>query len=469
MSLPKGVVFWLLIFGLAFAGCQTLPTSTPAPDEAFATPTQRPILVLQPTFTPTFPVAEEALKGVRVTFWHPWVGPMERQFQQLAEDFSRENSWGIQVTVHSAGSSMALADWVEQGHPNGEIAQGVVAPPTTLLYWYEHDNRLRSLDEWLTSTQWGLSEAQRAEIPLVFWQSDQISGQQVGFPAQRGARLLIYNLTWATELGFNAPPQTAEEWREQACAAAQANRRDATLDNDGTGGWLVDNDPLTALAWMRAFGLHGEFQSEDSTWNFNQPSALQAWQFLREMLDAGCAWVGRDPTPYAYFATRRALFYSGDVLDLLPQMQALRRLGVQDVWSARPFPGTAKPLVLVSGLSYGVMRTTPAQELATWLFIRWLSLPEQQARLVEAGGGLPMGPSTAALLESYRSAHPQWGESLAFIPIAQMPPNTPNWRQAQWVVQDAFAQALQSTTPREALPEILAELDATLAEIARGR
>ncbi|MCX8024518.1 MAG: extracellular solute-binding protein, partial [Thermanaerothrix sp.] len=194
----------------------------------------------------------------------------------------------------------------------------------------------------------------------------------------------------------------------------------------------------------------------------------EAWSFLRDLVDEGCAWVGRDPAPYNYFAQRRALFYSGELLDLAAQRAAMQRNSSQDVWTVRPYPGKSKPLVLVSGLSYGILRSTPEQELATWLFIRWLQAPEQQAVLVRAGGGYPMGPSTVARLEDYRAVNPQWGEALTFIPIAQIPPNTPNWRQAQWVVQDAFAQALQSTTPRTALPDILTELDATLADVAGG-
>ncbi|WP_299025696.1 extracellular solute-binding protein [uncultured Thermanaerothrix sp.] len=453
---------WLLVACQVRPQPETSPTLTP-----HSGPTPRSTQALMAaTETPALPAV--ALQGVRVNFWHPWVGALEIALSDLALRFNHENPWGIEVKVDSAGSSMVLADWVESGHPEGEIAHGVVAPPATLLTWYVRDKRMRPLNDWLNDGEWGLSEARRAEIPLVFWQSDQVDGWQIGLPAQRSATVLFYNLTWAAELGFHAPPQTPEEWRDQACAAAAANRRDADRTNDGTGGWLVNTDPLTALAWLRAFGLRNEFDATNRAWRFNQPEALEAWGFLRDLIEDGCAWVGRDPSPYAYFAQRRALFYSGDVLDLPSQQQAMARRDSADVWTVRPYPGRDKPLVIVSGLSYGVLRSTPAQELATWLFIRWLDEPEQHATLVRAGGGYPMGPSAVAWLEDYRAENPQWGGTLALIPIAQIPPNTPAWRQAQWVVQDAFAQVLQGTTPRGALPDVLAELDATLAEVAQG-
>jgi ABC-type glycerol-3-phosphate transport system substrate-binding protein len=460
----------ILIVGLVWlmAACQVAPRPETTPDlSPLSTPTQRATQSPRwPTETPAWSAA--ALHGVEVNLWHPWVGELEATLSNLASQFNRENPWAIEVNVVSAGSSMVLADWVEQGHPDGLVAQGVVAPSATLLTWHMRDGRMRLLNDWLNDGEWGLSEARRAEIPLVFWQSDQVDGWQIGLPALRSANVLYYNLTWAAELGFHAPPQTLEEWRAQACAAAAANRRDADRTNDGTGGWLVATDPLTALAWLRAFGLRDEFDPAGGGWHFNQPTALEAWAFLRDLVDEGCAWVGREPTPYDYFAQRRALFYSGEVLDLMAQREAMQRNHSQDVWTVRPYPGKNKPLVLVSGLSYGILRSTPEQELATWLFIRWLQAPQPQAALVRAGGGYPMGPSTLAYLEDYRAENPQWGEALTFIPIAQIPPNTPAWRQAQWVVQDAFAQALQGTTPRTALPDILAELDTTLADVARG-
>ncbi len=52
----------------------------------------------------------------------------------------------------------------------------------------------------------------------------------------QSAQVMFYNNTWASELGFDAAPQTADEFKEQACAAAAANDADDTPDNDGTGG-----------------------------------------------------------------------------------------------------------------------------------------------------------------------------------------------------------------------------------------
>ena len=61
-----------------------------------------------------------------------------------------------------------------------------------------------------------------------------------GGPAQRSARVIFYNQTWARELGFNAPPSTADDFREQACKANASFRSNEDPKDDALGGWLVD-------------------------------------------------------------------------------------------------------------------------------------------------------------------------------------------------------------------------------------
>ena len=48
------------------------------------------------------------------------------------------------------------------------------------------------------------------------------------------------------ELGFNNPPQNHEDFLLQSCKAQKANLKDASRENNGTGGWLVTNDAAIA-------------------------------------------------------------------------------------------------------------------------------------------------------------------------------------------------------------------------------
>jgi len=458
---------------LALSACQTAPktpvgdfSNTP-PFKATATDSLAPTAAVTaiPTTIPEYLVSPDQLDGLQIHFWHPWSGELSQQVDLLVDQFNQTNEWGIHVIVRKIGSSMALVHAVELAADSQELPQVVVAPSEHLLTWLEHDRLILPLDPLIDDPWWGLSDQQRAEISLVFWLQDQSQDGQAGIPAQRSARVIVYNQSWARELGFDAPPRTVDEFRAQACAAGQALLTDNDYRNDGMGGWIVDTDGLTIYSWLRSFETDPIFQGQPVEFVFDQPQAEQAFTFLRGLLDNGCAWHARNPTPQVYFYNRQALMYSASLLDLPIQVRMQAQSSSQDEWVILPFPGDPRPTLVVSGQSYGILRSTPVTEAASWLFVRWLSLPENQARLLKAGGGLPISISAASLAEETMREIPQWASVVSWIPFAQPAPQTPGWRVARHVLEDAAWQSMQSHVPPEQIPEILEELDATIAEV----
>jgi len=463
---------WLvmLVFGLLLGACS--PILPPQVDEATpqttrtraVLPTLIPTAAPQPEQTAT-PDALDDLRGLEIRLLHPWTGSLAAALENAVRDFNQGNEWGIRVRAESSGSSMVLAQRMENSPSAEPIADLIIAPSENLLFWHAHGNRIRPLNDFLLDPRWGLSEARRADYPLAFWQQDQAEGQQLGIPALRTARVFFYNLSWASELGFSRPPETLDEFRQHACTAARANNTDRTGSNDGTGGWMVDTDGWTIYAWLKSFGLNNPLRGEPVRLSFNHPQTLQAGEFLRGMVDEGCAFFGRIP-PEEAFATRRALYFSASLLDIPVLTATLQRLGSQDVWMALPFPVSDRPVVVVGGLSYGILRSQPERELAAWLFIRWMTQPEVQAALLQSGGGLPLGAASANLAqEDMRQKYPAWGTALQWIPIAQPLPVSGEWRFARFILEDAFWQALQYYVPPEQIPAVLNQIDPTLREV----
>lgn len=473
-GLLREILPLVLLAANFLAACQSSPA--PVESETQKSPTSAQVVTatprstvrppIDPTATQSLRIPAEQLEGLQIQFWHPWAGEISREIDLLVDQFNQTNEWGIHVTVHRSGSSMALVQEVDRSAAGGEVLPQVVAAPSEhLLTWLERDQIILPLDSLVSDPVWGLDEKQRAEIALVFWLQDQSHDRQAGIPVQRSAQVLVYNQTWARELGFSTPPQTTETFREQACAAAQALRSDRDPGNDGMGGWILDTDGLTVYSWLKSFELESVVQGDPPVFVFNQPPALQALTYLRGLMDDGCAWIARDPAPYNYFANRQALFYSASLLDLPLQVSAQVRAASQDEWTLLPFPGHPRPTLVVSGLSYGVLRSSETAELAGWLFVRWMSLAENQARILTAGGGLPVSVSAASLAAKDMNKIPQWASVNAWIPIAQPAPQSSGWRVARHVLEDAARQAMQSYISPEQFTEILAELDATIAEV----
>jgi ABC-type glycerol-3-phosphate transport system substrate-binding protein len=118
------------------------------------------------------------------------------------------------------------------------------------------------LESYVVDPVYGLGSGEVSDFPAVFWNQDVVAGTRLGVPAQRSARLVIYNEAWARELGFEEAPLTEAQFREQACAAHAALLRDEDPANDGQGGWIVETHPMTMLPdglvwWRRSDGRYG--------------------------------------------------------------------------------------------------------------------------------------------------------------------------------------------------------------------
>lgn len=455
---------------LIATGCQgaSQPSSVPSsktPDAAGTPIPEDNIPKPLPTATPNYLVPPEQLKGLTIRFAHPWYGDMADTMNALVAEFNRTNQWGILVEASSVGSSMALADLLENGVDDESKPQVVAAPSEHLLSWLERGSLIRPLNDLIADPLYGLPEQQRVNFPLVFWQQDQSDGLQAGIPLQRDIPVLYYNQTWAAELGFTAPPATIDDFKEQACAAADAINNDQSFANNGTGGWIVNTDGLVVYSWLLRFGLEDAFSGDPPAFNFNQPAAEQAFSYFRSMLDEGCIWFARSSASNEYFAGREALMYTGNLTDLNLQTKTQTRLESTDEWTVLPFPDGSQPVTVASGLSLGVLQSTPEEELAAWLFVRWMSQPINNSQILLAGGGLPVNDTAAYLAEDEIQKSPLWAKAVQWTPAVQSAPPVSSWRIARFVLQDGFWQSLQSFTKVEDIPAILEQIDTTIAEV----
>jgi multiple sugar transport system substrate-binding protein len=426
-----------------------------------------PPVQITPTSTPPayLQIDPKSLQGVTIEFWHPWAGDESTEIAALVAEYNRTNLWGIRVVVKAQGGAQILDDAVQNSIANDHFPNLVAASTVSLMAWQQQKDLLVDLNPYLQDAQWGMSAGEIAEIPQTFWNQDILKGHRLGIPAQRSGQVLFYNQGWAQELGFSSAPETPEELKAQACAASQAVAKEKNPQTQGTGGWLVDFDALTTLSWMVANGSTSIPSSEDLGYSFNTPATQKAFAYIHDLYDHGCAWIGKDPTPYTYFAQRQALFYSSDLQDVFEQSKN----SPKDIWTVIPFPVTAgnKPVFLVSGLSYGIFHASKEQQLAAWLFARWMMLPVNQAHLIEASGSLPLSSSTVGQLTDFSKKYPQWQTILHWLPVAQSAPNLATWRLVRPVLEDAAWQSLQYNITADKIPTILQQLDSYSAEVIR--
>ncbi|GAB4505467.1 MAG: hypothetical protein Fur0043_24630 [Anaerolineales bacterium] len=451
----------LLLLVLLLSACQPpAATETPASIPP-GTATQLPEATKTPLPVSRLGVHEETLIGLTLDVWYPWYGTPASLFQSQVEEFNRANPWGVLVRAKSLQNFAELFEQTSAALHGPDRPDLVIGLPEYALTWNEQEVVV-DLTPYVSDPLYGLSAAEISDFPSVFWEQDQAGQVRLGIPAQRTARVLLYNQTWAEELGFDTPPADAEAFEQQACAGNQSLLTDADPHNDGMGGWLIDTHWATGLSWLMAFG--GGVQ-EAQGFRFLTPQNIAALQFVKRLSEQNCAWQAQDDQPLDWFVKRGALFAVAGLEDLPALARAFAAAGSRDRWVVLPFPGPEEEALVVYGSSYILLESDEATQLAAWLFVRFLLETENQARWVQSVGFFPLQASTLSLLTDFQAGQPQWVQAVNLLPQGRATPQLANWRIMRVALEDGFTFMFRVDTPVGRVPEILAQLDAVAADL----
>ena len=343
---------------------------------------------------------------------------------------------------------------------NASIAAGEA--PAALIVGYQNDQAfyqlnaaLADLTPFVEDATWGLSAEEVADFYPIFLEQSvhpAFDNQRLGFPPNRSMEVLYYNQTWLEELGFSAAPATPDEFKEMACAAAAAN-------GDGTGGYILRDDASAVASWTYAFG--GDILAEDGlSYTLNSPATVEALTFLKGMLDEGCAYFFTEGFPNTEFANRRAIFaqgstsgipfYEGDITTVATEQNR-----DPDVWGVAAIPHTTPdPVQNIYGGDVMIPVTTPEQELAAWVFVKWFTTPEIQAKWDEISGYFPTRAATSEFLANYietSTGGKQWGQGVALLPYSAYEPQLISYDQVRRATTEAFNAIMQGADAQATL------------------
>ena len=463
------VIFCLIAITLSACSSSTdSTTSTPRPNatpSANASDKNTPIPAAS-----KLNVEREALRGVQVKVWHPWFGAEASLFESQVAQFNTENEWGIIVSAEGKGNYSELFSQTDDALKNSSNPHIVIAFPEHALGWQDD---VVDLNPYASDPLYGWNAFEVSDFPTVVWTQDEVDGKRYGVPAQRTARFILYNQSWARELGFDSPPATSSEFEQQACAAHRALGNDADENNNALGGWLIDTNAMTPLSWMIAFGggATGATQ-EEGGYRFLAPGNIAAFKYLKSLQQKNCAWVAStELSALDRFASRQALFATASLEDFPDQTRAFTAANNKDEWTVLAFPGEAREAFVVYGSSFVMFKSDDATQLASWLFIRWMLTPETQARWVQSTGLFPLRDSTMDLLADYSAGHPQWASAVKLLSSGETTPQLSSWRVVRIMLGDAFSDMFDTIRHPDLtegqVPLILRQMDETVGDIAK--
>jgi multiple sugar transport system substrate-binding protein len=445
-------------------------------EEEMAEPTEEPMA--EPTEEameePTEePMAEEEmaempmgldLSGTEIAFWHVWgTGSASEGMTAIIDDFNSTNPWGITVVGVDQGFQSDLETAVNAAIASGDLPNVTPGFANALHNWYSV-GVIKALNDYINDPEVGLTaEELDAIYPGPYNQGTLPDGSQIGIPIHQSENVLFYNKTWAEELGFENPPATSAEFKEQICTATEFNANDDDPDNDGTGGFVLYPDASQVANWAYAFG--GDIVNEaGDNYDLNSPVMLDVAMFLKDIQDEGCTFP-TDTYPNPEFATRKALIVASSTAGIPFQASAFEDAGNDDEWILIPMPGPDGNLAVNAfGQLIGVVETTPEQDLASWLWLKHFTSPEVQAEWIRYSAYFPSQSTTLPLIEDYAADNPIWSQALEFGVYGKSEPNIAAHGAVRGEITDAFF-AIADAPDEAAVQTILDNLQATAEEL----
>jgi ABC-type glycerol-3-phosphate transport system substrate-binding protein len=249
--------------------------------------------------------------------------------------------------------------------------------------------------------------------------------------------VLYYNVDLLAELGYEAPPATPEEFKEMACAAAAQPFSGAT--DEGSRGYELSLDASCFASWSFAYG--GDvFDYEVGQYSYNNEGAVAAMSFLQDLFDEGCATIVTESYgDRSNFGAGITLFTVGSSA-YLPSYQSAVDGGAGFAWSVAAIPHTtAEPIMNISGASVSITPSTPEEELASWLFLKYFTSPEVQAKWAQASQYFPVRYSVAETLADYFAANPVYRTAFEMLQYGYYEPPVPGYDFVRVMVAEAMA------------------------------
>jgi len=423
------------------------------------------VLILSLSLTACGPPPVD-VSGTTIQFWHVYGegDPRNEAVIAFVDDFNATNEYGITVEAFDQGRHSDLEEKINAGIQSGDLPHVTQAYTSGLKNWDTVD-LIVDLNQFVNDKTHGLTKEQIADIyPGVFELGVASDGARLGWPLSQSVNAMVYNITWAKELGFDSAPTTPEELKAQLCAAAEANKTDDDPDNDAGTGLVWAPTTSNFLSFLHAFG-GVEMNADGTAYEFNTPEAKAAALYINDLRDSGCTFE-TESYPNPEQGERLALVTMSSTSGLKYYGYAFADAENDDEWGFIAFPGPdGAQGVDAFTQTIGVFKSTPEQELASWLFIKYLTSPENQAKWVMASDYLPTQFSVEPMLTDYIASVPQFQSTLGLAALGQGEPETfEAWFSVRRAVEDAAAAMYAAETEAE-IDTILADLDVTAAEL----
>ena len=316
--------------------------------------------------------------GQTVVYWHQYSedSTQDSTMSALIDDFNSSNGYGITVEAIHQGHYGTIEDLMNTAILSGELPNLVAGYANAVAGW-ANEGLVVDINRLLDDPQWGMSAEEQGNLNFDLLDVNKLdfapfNGMRVAWANQNSLNIFYTNLDIVEALGFERRvPATLAEFEEISCAAGAS---------DDYQGYPLDTGTSHFESFVAAHG-GAIFDSEAGEYIFESEAVAATLEMFTRMLENNCAYLfaeryqntgdfSRGITPFAAGSSAGIPFVTWDAATA----------EMTDEWVVTAFPGAegVGPTIQLFVPSQAILTAAPEQELATWLFVKYLAEPEAQ-------------------------------------------------------------------------------------------
>lgn len=425
----------LLIFGMA----SLLAACAPSAATPFASPLLRP-------------------EGQELILWHSFEGALRDALLAQVDEFNAANPWHIVVVPEYHGTARQLGIELKAAVRSGTAPDLVIRDPADV--WALGD-AVVPVQTYVDDKRFGLTASDVKDIypAMLNMARDPFSHSLLSFPLGGEGVVLVYNADRLARQNYFMPPTSWPLFKE----ICQATTLDTTDDNRvDVYGFGFDPRADYATAWLNSRG--GSILSEDGTHaTFNSDEGVRTLTTLQETAKSGC-FLNSGTNAIRDFARGKVAMIFAQTTQLPEIFDAVEARGGFR-WSVSPVPyGRRDPTLTISGPSWVMLKSTPAKQLASWLFIRWFAETPQAVRWSQLTGLLPLRQSAGLGLADEFAANAGLKVAFDLLTVAHAQPDVPQWDAIAELLVHAVTSSVEGNDPVQLLNEAAQATDNLLKQ-----
>ncbi len=324
---------------------------------------------------------------VAIDYWHRSSGNAKPEWDVLAAKFNEEMAGQITVTTVAQGDISELNQKIRAAAAGGALPGATMGDDADITQ-YAANGIIVAIDPFLNDPENGLSAAEIADFlpnQLNRHKLPIYDNQMMAFPQSFSFHSCYWNADALAAAGFDAPPKTWQEFPDHLRAVVKAN--------PGMFGWNVLNAGDDFISTMLMYGVTWIADDRQST-NFDRPEALEIMTWWRQLSDEGLLAIVAGEEATSAFMSGKSVYFidsSGNSSDF--------NKGISDfAWNCGLPPQGAnnpQPVCELYGPINAIPKNDAAQELAGWLWLKWLTTPAPLSEWVMTTGYFPSRISVA--------------------------------------------------------------------------